>query len=740
MTRSTLMAALVACFCADMAFAWTTVGPGIEYQAFTTPDPNNLFVARMERSNTGATLESTVANGTTIGARETVRNQAARYDGAISWWGQSWGQRNDVIVAINGDFFNGTTGVMTGGFVHSGWYAKRFGNWGGYSGFGWTVNRVPFFGNCIYHQPSEQVITYAASGNTQQFQDINRARGANELIVYTPQYDSNTHTDNTGTEVLVEVVRPTVIINPPSKTVGYVRQIRQNAGSTYIPFDHVVLSASGTAATTLRNNVTVGAEVWISQRIIDYNEPDLSGNNGCNTQTGIDWQKTFASVGFNYRFLENGLIRPPDPAHSGYAGLIVRNPRTAVAYNANYVFFIVCDGRTAASVGMTMTELGGFCLNTLGATDAGNLDGGGSSTMVVNGTVMNNPSDGSERTVSNGMVMVALQPKVQSNAFSAGQSVVTTGNANVRLGPGTNYAFFTTVGTGVYGTIVDHALKGVYAKGFYWSKVDFSGTVGWVAESLLAPAAGPPVITQQPVPQNVCPGTTATFTVAASGAGTLTYRWQKDNVNLNNGGHYSGVTTATLTVSTTDGGDVADYRCVVTNGYGNTPSNNAGLTLRAPTVITQHPAPQQLCAGGTATFTVAATGDGTLQYQWQKGGGSLANGGHYSGVTTATLTVSTADVNDAGDYRCVVTGGCGAVPSNAAALTVGAGSGDFDGDCDVDLSDFAFLQWCFNGPNQPPFRSECVSADTDGDADVDLSDFSAFQACYNGPNRPTACP
>jgi len=65
-----------------------------------------------------------------------------------------------------------------------------------------------------------------------------------------------------------------------------------------------------------------------------------------------------------------------------------------------------------------------------------------------------------------------------------------------------------------------------------------------------------------------------------------------------------------------------------------------------------------------------------------------------------------------------------------------ATSADFDQDHDVDLSDFAFFQACFNGPNRSTALSECGNADFDGDADVDLSDFAFFQACFNGPNRP----
>jgi len=181
-----------------------------------------------------------------------------------------------------------------------------------------------------------------------------------------------------------------------------------------------------------------------------------------------------------------------------------------------------------------------------------------------------------------------------------------------------------------------------------------------------------PTITQQPSAQNICSGATATFSVSATGSGTLTYQWQKNQANLSNGGHYSGCTTTTLTVSTADSNDVANYRCVVTDSGGSANSDEAALSLKAATSITAHPSAQNVCAGATATFTVAATGDGTLSYQWQKNSANISNGGHYSGCTTATLTVSSADGNDVANYRCVVTGGCGSANSSQAALSLKA--------------------------------------------------------------------
>jgi len=258
----------------------------------------------------------------------------------------------------------------------------------------------------------------------------------------------------------------------------------------------------------------------------------------------------------------------------------------------------------------------------------------------------------------------------------------------------------------------------------------------WVV--LLNVPAQAPAITQQPAARNICPGTTTTFTVAAAGIGTLAYQWQKNGENLSNGGHYSGTNTATLTVSNADASDAGNYRCVVSIACNSTTSNEAALTLKAATTITLQPVDQSVYSGETAYFTVAATGEGTVSYQWQKNGVDLMNGGHYSGVTTPTLTVSNVDAGDIGSYRCLVTAGCGTVTSNEVMLAFHAGvAADFDHDGDVDLTDFSIFQSCFNGPNREA-KTGCVTpaADLDEDQDIDLTDFSIFQSCFNGPNRP----
>jgi len=256
-----------------------------------------------------------------------------------------------------------------------------------------------------------------------------------------------------------------------------------------------------------------------------------------------------------------------------------------------------------------------------------------------------------------------------------------------------------------------------------------SDAIKWVFVS-----SGGPTITQHPIDHEECPGDTVIFTVSATGQGMLSYQWQKDQVNLSNGGHYSGVTTASLTVSNVDSNDVGDYRCVVTDDNSSTNSNTAALSLKAATAITLHPSNQNVSEGETTTFTVSATGEGSLTYQWQKGTSNLSNGGRISGATSTTLQIADVISSDAGDYHCVVTGGCGSANSNYATLSVSLQGqpGDFDGDGDVDLADFASFQACLSGDGASQNDPSCAPAKLDPGDDVDGDDLIIFLDCLSG--------
>jgi len=120
----------------------------------------------------------------------------------------------------------------------------------------------------------------------------------------------------------------------------------------------------------------------------------------------------------------------------------------------------------------------------------------------------------------------------------------------------------------------------------------------------------PPTIAQQPAAQTVQVGETASFSVSATGTLPLSYQWRKNNLNLEDDGHYSGAATPVLTIRDAGANDVGSYCCVVTNACGSVTSAAATLTLvtNLPGPIILLPIP--LAAGFVANETRAVTPDG----------------------------------------------------------------------------------------------------------------------------------
>lgn len=110
------------------------------------------------------------------------------------------------------------------------------------------------------------------------------------------------------------------------------------------------------------------------------------------------------------KILRNGKVWG-DPAYSwdteGLSGLDTRNPRTGAAISQDYHTLILAtvDGRLPCSVGMTCAELGTL-LKEFGGYNGMNFDGGGSTTMVVNGVTANHPSDGTDRRIANCLMVL----------------------------------------------------------------------------------------------------------------------------------------------------------------------------------------------------------------------------------------------------------------------------------------------------------------------------------------------
>jgi hypothetical protein len=181
----------------------------------------------------------------------------------------------------------------------------------------------------------------------------------------------------------------------------------------------------------------------------------------------------------------------------------------------------------------------------------------------------------------------------------------------------------------------------------------------------------PPFIITQPTNGSFSVNATASLSVVAGGTPALGYRWYKGTSPLNNGGEYSGVTSATLTISPTQLSDSGSYKVVVTNSYGSITSAVATVTIvSGPVISPDLPATNYVFAGTTATLSVGLSGSGPFTNAWTLNGNILHNGGRISGATTPTLTIANAQASDAGNYQFWSTNNIGASHSSVGVLVV----------------------------------------------------------------------
>lgn len=203
----------------------------------------------------------------------------------------------------------------------------------------------------------------------------------------------------------------------------------------------------------------------------------------------------------------------------------------------------------------------------------------------------------------------------------------------------------TATSAGIYSVVVSNAVGSVASAG---------------AALTVKAVVQPPQILVPPRSVASVVGTAVSLSVTATGTGPLTYQWRKE------GNAIPGATTATLNLA----GQLADagsYTVVVGNSAGVITSSAATVTVSTtplPVAIVTPPLAQTAALGGTASFSVVASGSGPLSYQWQKDGLAIA------GATTATLSLSNLAASAAGAYRVVVTNATNSVTSAGANLTV----------------------------------------------------------------------
>src|SRR5262249_28645197 len=108
-----------------------------------------------------------------------------------------------------------------------------------------------------------------------------------------------------------------------------------------------------------------------------------------------------------------------------------------------------------------------------------------------------------------------------------------------------------------------------------------AGSVTSAPPASLSIISSKPVITTQPLSQTALFGAPVNFSVAALGNAPLSYQWQQNGVNLNNGGNISGATSANLVLAAASSTSAGTYTVVITNALGSSTSTGAVLTVYA---------------------------------------------------------------------------------------------------------------------------------------------------------------
>jgi hypothetical protein len=356
------------------AATFQTVAPGIEYLQLvrgrksdseaTGPWVINLLRIDLNKAN----LRMVHAMDEAVGL-ETVSSMAARYR---------------AIAAVNSGYFR-TTGTYRGDSIGVGVLNGKL--------LSEPYNNRACMG--LIEKPGKQEVVLGhlkfnavlrvARAAKRVVNGFNRPRGENELIVFTPEFHRTTLTNPDGLELIVRR--------------GRVVERRDQEGGSVIPADGFVVSASGSARQWALDNMPTGVQLNLDATLAPV-EPE---------QESL-WKQAASIIGGGPQLIKNGRVEITNAVEKILPGFVSEgHPRTAIAkLKSGHILLATVDGRQPAeSIGMSLTMLASLLLE-LDATEAINLDGGGSTTMVIRNKIINKPSDATgERPVSDAILVLS---------------------------------------------------------------------------------------------------------------------------------------------------------------------------------------------------------------------------------------------------------------------------------------------------------------------------------------------
>lgn len=348
-----------------------SVGPGMTYYKIKTGTPWSIDLFKADINNQYFRVETVKSFDKLAAGREKTTSMAGRRT-----WNGHW-----AVAAINGDFFDLGTGMPNSLQVERGEALRNervdYPS-AGFDTLGHVSISKPVFSAAIRMRDTSITIT-----------NINVARPASGLVLYNRFYGNSTGTTGEGTELIIRIPDGWSVNDTLTGIIDSVAAGRSNTVIT--PFK-AVLSGSGNFALALNRKAVKGDTVKIIVKHLP-SMPHLK-----------------EMISGHPLLVVNGAQANLDPADPF---VTTRHPRTAIGVNSDTsaLYLITVDGRqTNFSVGMNLFELADFMLR-IGVFQGMNLDGGGSTTMVIRGGIVNSPSDaGGERAVANALLVISTAP------------------------------------------------------------------------------------------------------------------------------------------------------------------------------------------------------------------------------------------------------------------------------------------------------------------------------------------
>ncbi len=335
----------------------TDLAPGVEHLRLIRAEPPLVVNVARIAADAPVTLRAVLSNEQVAGNDPLLERTS------------SMCARVNCLVALNGDFAAVGSDQPIGGLITDG-----------------QLLRSP---SETHHQLSVTGDGHLSAGSFEwsgslvptdlrplRLDGVNVARPEGKVVLYTPAFGPTTETGGPGTSLVLRSVQPAGPLRLGQTSVVELVSLVEDAAPVPIPADGAVLSASGAAAGALQ-------DVWAR---VQQGNADSWALLRMETPAGV-----VESLGGSPILLREGKRWFGEVDDNFTRG---RHPRTLVGWNpAGETFLVTVDGRQPElSVGMTLAEAADLLL-ALGATDGINMDGGGSTTFVTNGTVANHPSD-----------------------------------------------------------------------------------------------------------------------------------------------------------------------------------------------------------------------------------------------------------------------------------------------------------------------------------------------------------